>query len=332
VGGVTVNFLTALVIYALILFAWGQEYLPLQNARLGMQFSEVALKNGFHNGDVLLLVNNKPVDETSDAVGKILIDGAPTVTVLRDGKTVQMALPSSFAEQVISAHEKQFMEPRVPFVVDQILKGSPAQVVGLQKGDSVVAVNGKTMFAAQDIMPYLSDNEGKPISLTFVRAGKLLTKQVTIDSNGKLGVGLVPFTKYFKTKRIHYGLLASIPAGINMGVDKLSSYVKTLKFVFTKAGAKQIGGFGTIGSLFPNVWDWQSFWALTAFLSIILAFMNILPIPALDGGHTLFLLYEIISGRRPSDKFLEYAQMVGLALLFALLIYANGNDLFRLFK
>jgi len=332
VGGVTVNFFTALVIYAMILFVWGQEYLPLQNARLGMQFSEIALKNGFHNGDILLEVNNKPVDETSDAVGKILIDGASTVTVLRDGKTVQMTLPPNFVEQVIGAHEKQFMAPRVPFVIDQIVNGSPAQTAGLEKGDSVVAVDGKPMFAAQDIMPFLSDNKGKTISLTFVRDGRPITKQVTIDPSGKLGVGLVPFTQFFKTKSIQYGLLASIPAGISMGVDKLSSYVKQLKFVFTKEGAKQIGGFGTIGSLFPSVWDWQSFWALTAFLSIILAFMNILPIPALDGGHTLFLLYEMVTGRKPSDKFLEYAQMVGIALLFALLLYANGNDLFRLFR
>lgn len=332
IGGVTVNFITALIIYAMILFIWGQEYLPLQNARLGMQFSQVALKNGFQNGDILLSINNQPVDEAGDALSKLLLDGGSAVDVLRDGKTVQLSLPSNFAEQVIAAREKQFMAPRVPFVVDQVLNGSPAQTAGLQKGDSVVAVNGKTMFAAQDIMPFLADNKGKPISLTFVRMGKSLTKQVTLDPSGKLGVGLVPFTNYFKTKTIQYGLLASIPAGIGMGVDKLSSYVKQLKFVFTKAGVSQIGGFGTIGSLFPSVWDWQSFWALTAFLSIILAFMNILPIPALDGGYTLFLLYEMITRRKPSDKFLEYAQLVGIALLGALLLYANGNDLFRLFK
>ncbi|MBB3187038.1 RIP metalloprotease RseP [Microbacter margulisiae] len=331
VGGVVVNFLTALIIYALILFSWGQEYLPLQNARMGMQFSEVALKNGFHNGDILLAVNNKPVDEASDAIGKILIDEASTVEVLRDGKTVQLTLPSNFAQQVIGSHEKQFMAPRVPFVINKVVNETPAATAGLAKGDSVVAINGKSMYTAQDIMSFLQDNKGKTISLTFFRNGKQMTKPIAIDANGKLGVELVPFTEYFKTKHIEYGLLASIPAGIEMGVDKLTSYVKQLKFVFTKQGAKQIGGFGTIGSLFPSIWDWQSFWGLTAFLSIILAFMNILPIPALDGGHTLFLLYEIVTGRKPSDKFLEHAQMVGLILLFALLIYANGNDLLHLF-
>jgi len=332
VGGVLVNFITALIIYAMILFVWGQEYLPLQNARMGMQFSEVALKNGFHNGDILLDVNHQPVVESSDAIGKILIDGASTVTVLRDGKTVQIDLPRNFAEQVIGAHEKLFMSPRVPFVVDQVMKGTPAQLAGLEKGDSIIAINGRSMNAAQDIMPMLEQNKSKQIDLTWIRHGQVMTKPLVVDANGKIGISLVPFTTYFKTEQIHYGLFASIPAGIQMGVDKLSSYVKQLKFVFTKEGAKQIGGFGAIGSLFPSVWDWQSFWALTAFLSIILAFMNILPIPALDGGHTLFLLYEMVTGRKPSDKFMEHAQLVGIILLFALLIYANGNDLFHLFK
>ncbi|MGC9150406.1 MAG: RIP metalloprotease RseP [Microbacter sp.] len=332
VGGVLVNFITALIIYAMILFVWGQEYLPLQNARMGMQFSEVALKNGFHNGDILLDVNHQPVVESGDAIGKILIDGASSVSVLRDGKTVQINLPQNFAEQVIGAHEKQFMSPRVPFVVDQVLKGTPAQQAGLEKGDSVIAVNNRPMNAAQDIMSALEQNKGKQINLTWIRNGKSITKPISVDANGKIGISLVPFTTYFKTEKVHYGLIASIPAGIQMGVDKLSSYVKQLKFVFTKEGAKQIGGFGAIGSLFPNVWDWQSFWALTAFLSIILAFMNILPIPALDGGHTLFLLYEMVTGRKPSDKFMEHAQLVGIILLLALLIYANGNDLFHLFK
>jgi len=332
VGGVTVNFITALAIYSMVLLVWGEEYLPLQNAKYGMQFTEVALKNGFQNGDILLQINNKPVEESSDAIKRIVIDGATTVTVQRDNKQTVIALPSDFAKQLIAAHSKQFMSPRVPFVVDKPTAGSAAAKAGLQSGDSVVAVNGKPMFAIQQITLELDSCKGKKIPFEFYRAGKRLLASVAVSESGKIGVALKSYVNSFVTKRISYSFFASIPAGINMGVDKLTSYVKQLKYIFTKEGAKQLGGFGTIGSLFPDVWDWQSFWALTAFLSIILAFMNILPIPALDGGHTLFLLYEMVTGRKPSDKFLEYAQMVGLLLLFALLIYANGNDIFRLFK
>ena len=297
-----------------------------------MQFTEVALKNGFQNGDILLQINNKPVEESSDAIKRIGIDGATTVTVQRDNKQTVIALPSDFAKQLIAAHSKQFMSPRVPFVVDKPTAGSAAAKAGLQSGDSVVAVNGKPMFAIQQITLELDSCKGKKVPFEFYRAGKRLLASVEVSESGKIGVALKSYVNSFVTKRISYSFFASIPAGINMGVDKLTSYVKQLKYIFTKEGAKQLGGFGTIGSLFPDVWDWQSFWALTAFLSIILAFMNILPIPALDGGHTLFLLYEMVTGRKPSDKFLEYAQMVGLLLLFALLIYANGNDIFRLFK
>lgn len=332
IGGVTVNFITALAIYSMILLVWGEEYLPLQNAKYGMQFTEVALKNGFRNGDILLDINNKPVDEASDAIKRILIDESQAITVQRDNKIVEFKLPANFAQQIIAAHSKQFMSPRIPFVVDQTMGGSPAAKAGLQKGDSIVGINGKPMFAIQEIMPQLDSCKGKTVPFEFYRAGKRLSASIAVSKNGKIGVVLKSFNGSFVTKRISYSFFASIPAGIGMGVDKLTSYVKQLKFVFTKEGAKQIGGFGTIGSLFPDMWDWQSFWTLTAFLSIILAFMNILPIPALDGGHTLFLLYEMVTGRKPSDKFLEYAQMVGLLLLFALLIYANGNDIFRLFK
>jgi RIP metalloprotease RseP len=332
VGGVLVNFITALAIYSMILLVWGEEYLPLQNAKFGMQFSEVAVKNGFRNGDILLAINNKPVEESSEAIKKILVDGSQSVTVLRNGKQSTFILPSNFTRQIIASNSKQFMTPRVPFVVEKTVNGSAAAKAGMQKGDSVVAVNGKAMFAIQDISAQLDSCKGKTVPIEYIRSGKRLSATIAISESGKIGVALKTFAGNFVTKRISYGFFESIPAGINKGVETLTSYVKQLKFIFTKEGAKQIGGFGTIGSLFPDVWDWQNFWALTAFLSIILAFMNILPIPALDGGHTLFLLYEMVTGRKPSDKFLEYAQMVGLFLLFALLIYANGNDIFRLFK
>lgn len=332
VGGVLVNFITALIIYSMILLAWGEQYLPLQNAKYGMQFTEVALKNGFRNGDILLEINKKPVDDPSDAIKKILIDESQSVTIKRSGKDTTIILPADFTHQVIASQTKQFMSVRVPFVVENTTSGSPAAKARLQKGDSVVGVNGKPMFAFQDISVALDSNKGKTISLEFIRKGERHTTPIAVSENGKLGISLNPQAGNFELKKITYGFWESIPAGIGMGVDKLTSYVKQLKFIFTKEGAKQIGGFGAIGSLFPDMWDWQSFWALTAFLSIILAFMNILPIPALDGGHTLFLLYEMITGRKPSDKFLEHAQLVGFFLILALLIYANGNDILRLFR
>lgn len=332
IGGVTVNFITALAIYSMILLVWGEQYLPLQNAKYGMQFTEVARKNGFKNGDIIVSINDKATDDAAEAIKKMLIDGSQKVEVLRDGQKTIITLPADFTHQVIASNTKQFMTPRIPFVVEKTSAGTAAAKAGLQKGDSVVSVNGKPMFAIQDVTIELDANKGKTLPIEFVRAGQHITIPIQVNENGKLGVVLNPVAGNFQLKKVTYGFFESIPAGINRGVETLVTYVKQLKFIFTKEGAKQVGGFGTIGSLFPDIWDWQSFWALTAFLSIILAFMNILPIPALDGGHTLFLLYEMITGRKPSDKFLEYAQMAGFFLLLALLVYANGNDIFRLFK
>ncbi|MDP4270911.1 MAG: M50 family metallopeptidase, partial [Bacteroidota bacterium] len=183
-------------------------------------------------------------------------------------------------------------------------------------------------FAAMDA---LYKNQNKPIKLGFYRNGKEHQVIITPDSKGKIGIELMAETDIYSPKIKSYGFFESIPAGINKGVGKLTGYASSMKYVFTKEGASSLGGFGTLGSIFPSQWNWLGFWEITAFLSVILAFMNILPIPALDGGHVLFLLYEVITGRKPSDKFLEYAQIAGMVLLFSLLIYANGNDLFRFF-
>jgi len=179
----------------------------------------------------------------------------------------------------------------------------------------------------------LNASKNKKIDLTFVRNGNILESKLQLDENAKIGVSMKSFANYMETKRIEYGFFEAIPAGINLGIETLTSYVKQLKLVFTKEGSKQLGGFGSIGKMFPKTWDWQVFWSMTALLSVILAFMNFLPIPALDGGYVLFLLYEMITGRKPNDKFMEYAQTAGMMLLFALLLFANGNDIFKaLFK
>lgn len=329
IGGVLVNFLLALVIYSAVLFTWGEEYLPLKNAKYGLQFSQTFIDYGFKNGDNVISVGGQPVEQRADLIDKILIDGKEQVQVLRDGKVVNIELPADFNQKILAANETDIILPRFPFVIAEVSSGSAAAEAKLEAGDSIVGVNGKPMFAFQDIAQELYDSRAHDIEISFYRAGQLMHTKTFVEDNGKLGVAVKPMLTYFNTKVTHYTLVQSIPAGINMGVETLGSYVKQFKLIFSKEGAKQLGGFGSIGKMFPKVWDWEIFWSMTALLSIVLAFMNFLPIPALDGGHVMFLLYEMFTGRKPGDKFLEYAQTVGFFLLMGLLVYANGNDIFR---
>ena len=204
-----------------------------------------------------------------------------------------------------------------------------AEKAKLQSGDSIIGINGKQLFIFQDIAAELDASKNTSIHLSYIRKGQTMLSEIQLNETGKLGVGVRSIASFLQTKRIQYGFFASIPAGINLGLEKLTSYVKGLKLVFTKEGSKQLGGFGSIGKMFPKTWDWQIFWSMTALLSVILAFMNFIPIPMLDGGYVLFLIYEMITGKKPNDKFLEYAQTVGMVLLFGLLLYANLNDLFK---
>ena len=209
------------------------------------------------------------------------------------------------------------------------MAGSPAEEAKLQAGDSIIGINGQNLFVFQDIAAQLDSSKGKEAQLVLVRGGQIVNTTLKVSEQGKIGVDLKQVIEFFQTKRIEYGFFAAIPAGINLGWETLTSYVKQFKLIFSKEGAQQLGGFGSIGKMFPQVWDWQIFWSMTALLSVVLAFMNFLPIPALDGGHVLFLLYEMVTRRKPSEKFMEYAQTAGMMLLFALLIFANGNDIFR---
>ena len=208
---------------------------------------------------------------------------------------------------------------------------SPAAIAGLQPKDSIVSINGVMTPTFYEVGEILAQNKDKDITVGFYRAGAPQSLTLRTDTAGKLGVYSLSYFDIYQTVTRKYSFLESFPAGVMLGVNTLKGYVSDMKYVFTKEGASSLGGFGTIGNLFPAEWDWQTFWMRTAFLSIILAFMNILPIPALDGGHVMFLIYEVIARRKPSDKFLEYAQVTGMFLLFALLIYANGNDIFRYF-
>jgi regulator of sigma E protease len=329
IGGVLFNFLLALFIYSMILFAWGDTYLPLKNAKLGMDYSETFHNVGFQDGDILLKADDIELERFGEDCFRRVLD-AQTVTVLRDGVETVINMPDDMAQRVMR-DKKGFANIRFPMVLQEVGQGSPAEIAGLQSGDSIISINGILTPTFYDVAEFLAENKDTDITVGLYRAGVPQTVTLHTDTAGLMGVYTQAPFQIYQTVTREYGFFESFPAGAKMGVDILKGYVGDMKYIFTKEGASSLGGFGTIANLFPSEWDWNTFWRMTAFLSIILAFMNILPIPALDGGHVMFLLYEVITRRKPSDKFLEYAQVTGMIILFALLIYANGNDLFRLF-
>lgn len=336
IGGVLFNFLLALFIYSMILFAWGDEYVPLQKAPLGMDFNETAKAIGFRDGDILVSADGVPFERYGGDMLTSIVD-ARQVSVLRNGQEVSVYIPEDMMERLL-ADSVRFASFRYPFVIDSIMPGQPAALAGLQPGDSITQLDGRNIayFDFKEEMlnrqKAANDSTSRLLTLTYVRAGVADTVKLTTDSLYQIGVSAsLQTNKLLPVVKKEYSFFASIPAGVTLGVNTLKGYVSQMKYLFSKEGAKQLGGFGTIGSIFPATWDWYQFWYMTAFLSIILAFMNILPIPALDGGHVLFLIYEIVARRKPSDKFMERAQMVGMFLLFGLLIWANFNDVLRFF-
>ncbi len=333
IGGVLNNFLLAIVIYAGMVWYWGEQYLPFTSATEGIAYSDTAHKVGFLDNDIPLTADGESV-RYFDA-DQLKIAMAKEVKVLR-GKadTVSISIPSKFVLKVNDDLEKgePFMMCNVPTVVKTTMPGTGAEKAGLQSGDKLVAVNGVATPSFSKFTEQLKSNSGKKVTLKLERGGKAMTVNADVDSDGKLGFeAIADVSKLFKTEQHSYSLLQSIPRGMEMGCTQLVSYVKAFKTVFSKEGAKNLGGFGSIGHIFPETWDWYSFWSITAFLSVILAFMNILPIPALDGGHVLFLLFEMITRRKPSEKFMEWAQTAGMVFLIALLLFANANDIYRFF-
>lgn len=299
---------------------------------MGYYYDEVLLMNGFQNGDLILKVDGNEVEEMGDVVDGLIVKKAQTATVKRGKEIVEIPLSGDLREQLLANHVKVLAEPRYPFVIGQFASNSSAQKAGMMMGDSIVGVNDSTTISADEFVKEIQGHKNENVTISFFRNGEPMSLQVQTSGEGKVGIGSKSPYDIFKTKVTKYGFFESIPAGISFGVETLGRYVSSLKLIFTKEGAKQVGGFGAMGSLFPKKWDWERFWNLTALLSIVLAFMNILPIPALDGGHVMFTLVEMITGRKPSDKFLERAQTVGMLLLLALLVFANGNDILRLFR
>ena len=329
-GGVLVNFLSALLIYSAIFAHWGQDELPLRNATLGYDYHQVMLDEGFQKGDIIYAVDGCEMYDYTEATRTLLLDNPRQVTVMRGDSLIDLSLSGTLLEQVNREQVKQIMSPRMPFVVKDFVAGSVAQRAGMQAGDSVVSINGEPMAAYSDISPALAAHAGDSLTVGFYRDGTLQSVTLLLGSDGKLGVQLVTdIAALFEVQHHDYTFFQAIPAGISHGWKTLVEYVSSLKVLFSPGGVQSLGGFGTMSSIFPSYWDWHAFWNITALLALILAFMNIIPIPGLDGGHIMFTLWEIVTGRKPSDKFLSVAQNVGMFLLLALMILANGNDLWR---
>lgn len=329
-GGVLVNFISALLLFSVIFAHWGQDELPLRNATLGYDYHQVMLEEGFQKGDVIYTVDGREMYDFTDASKALLLDNPRQVTVMRGDSLVDITLSGHLLERANREHVKHLMVPRIPFVVKDFVAGSTAERAGIRVGDSVVSVDGIAMSAQSDITAYLAQHADDTIQLGFYRRGLLDSLAVPVNDNGKLGVQLVSDIAYlFEVKHIDYTFWQSIPAGISHGWTTLVEYVSSLKILFSPGGMQSLGGFGTMSSIFPDHWEWQAFWTITALLALILAFMNIIPIPGLDGGHLVFTLWEIVTRRKPSDKVLSVAQNIGMILLLALMVLANGNDILR---
>lgn len=333
VAGVLFNFILAIVIYAGIAIHWGDRVVPFSSMTEGMDFSQEMQDAGFRNGDRLLSLNGKPLDAKDYSVSWDIVQPGAIVEVLRDGRdTVAIEVTDQLLSSILpKGNDYQPMKIRVPVIIADIQPGEGAKAAGLIKTDRILKVGNDTTPTITEFMPVLADNKGKTRPFVILRDGKKETVDVSINDNGKIGIQMLAPSEIFDIEEVHYSFLAAIPRGWEIGTDRLTSYVSSLKLVFSKEGAQSVGGFGTLGSLFPDSWNWYTFWQITAFLSVILAFMNIIPIPGLDGGYILFLLIELVTRRKPSDKVLEYANMIGMAFIFMLLIYANGNDIYRLF-
>lgn len=328
-GGVLFNFILAIIIYAGIAFHWGERYIELEKATEGMDFVPAAIDAGFRNGDIPLMADGKKLDASKGNYALEMIE-AKTVTVLRNKRdTVNIAIPEDFIFRLND--EKGFLAFRLPVYIDRLVPGEAAEKAGLKEGDRIIMIDTVRTPTYTELTPALLNYKEKETTVTVVRGDSVLTMAVTPNQYGKLGFQLRQLTDVYPTVAEHYNIFQAIPKGWEIGTGTLTNYVGSMKHVFSAEGAQSLGGFGAIGNLFPEKWSWFSFWQITAFLSVALAFMNIIPIPGLDGGHVMFLLYEMITRRQPSEQFLIIAQYIGMAFLLILLIYANGNDLFRAF-
>ena len=327
VGGVLFNFILAMFIYSMIMFTWGESYTDIRKATYGMEFNENAKSLGFVDGDIILKVDDKDIERYSVDLLRAIADGK-IVTVLRNGNNATVEIPEEFG-LLDMGKGTPFMQYRIPAVVDSVIPASAAQIAGIEKGDCIVNIGGNEIASWQKLMSTMQQvkESGRNSVEIIIMRDSLISLTAQLDDTYKLGI--TPIAPNYPMEKISYTLFESFPAGISYGWGVLKGYVSDFKYLFSKEGAQSVGMFGTIGSLFPATWDWHQFWLMTAMLSLILAVMNILPIPALDGGHVVFLLIEVITGRKPSDKVLERAQMVGMIILLGLFMLATFNDAMR---
>ena len=344
IGGVLVNFLLALFIYSMILFYWGDTYIPVKNMTHGMKFNSEAKALGFHDGDILVGTEKGEFKDFSADLYRDLSE-ATRVDLIRDGKPMSLTLPGDLNLLGMLKAEPSFVRPFVPAEIDSVMEDSPAKAVGLAKGDKILAINDKAVDSyneftdqigiLEDMLTAAKTSEDslkiRQVSLVIARNDAVDTLAATLTPDLKVGFYVKSMAGIYEPITKEYSFFESFPAGVKYGWNVLAGYVGDMKYVFTADGAKSLGGFGAIGSLFPPMWDWYLFWKMTAFLSIILAFMNILPIPALDGGHVLFLIYEMVTRRKPSETFMIRAEYVGFGILIMLMVVANLNDILRWF-
>jgi regulator of sigma E protease len=327
IGGVLFNVLLAIFIYAMVLFAWGDSYVSFKDMKYGMKYGDVAKEAGFHDNDIIINADGKELklrfSRVLDSNELMHLVKAKKVLVERNGSLQTIELGDDFADKVIASGQP-LCEMVNPAVVDSVLPNSEAQKIGLMKGDSIVSVQDTAVASFVDMAEIVSRNKDKDITLAYYRGDSLYNVSAHVSQLGQLG-----FSSHMKLTYSQLNFFTSFPAGIVLAKETIQGYLSQLPLVFSKAGISNVGGFGAIGSLFPAQWDWRSFWMMTAFLSVILAVMNILPIPILDGGHVMFLLYEIITRRKPNEKFMEYAMTAGMVFIIALLVYANGNDVYK---
>ena len=329
-GGVTVNLLLGFFIYMMVLFVWGKETLPQENIPLGLEPTALIQEIGFEKGDKILDVDGKKLDYVLDINKMLLLRPIEKIKVEKlDGSISEINIPENIGNDIFQSGQINSFIPLYSATIDSIVIDSPALYSGMQSGDKVVSINNEIIYDYTSFTNWLANNSDDIIDVEVERGASKFT--LSIDRNDDGTIGVIKTNGGIETINVKLGLADSIKQGFDYGYWTLYEYVAGFSFVFTKKGAQQLGGFGTIGNLFPAKWDWKGFWLSTALISIILAFMNVLPIPALDGGHVMFLLYEIVTGKRPSDKFMEVSTMIGFFLLIALVLYANGNDLFRAF-
>ncbi len=332
-GGVTVNVILGILIYIMVMFVWGREYMAPENMTYGVYADSTAQSFGFESGDKILKVGGLPVKKFSDVQINILLDDDKTVTVNRNGSVMDLEMPKGTVAKMLEK-QQPFLQIAVLPKIGSVSKGSNAEKGGLIEGDLITDVNGVPVAFWRDLIKEIQKNKSKTVNIKVARNGSSIPLQVEVSEGGTIGVGVLELDKQLTFSVEKYTFAQSIPEGFKEAYNKFDSYLKQMKLMFTpETGAyKSMGGFITIGKAFSTTWDWERFWNFTAFLSIILAIMNILPIPALDGGHVMFLLYEIIVGKPAPEKFMEYAQIAGIVILLSLMLFANGNDILKLFN